>query len=172
MMRIAVTVVLALAVGTVVLAARSHRGRAPASAPAKMFNGLPLVTKSGPIAEPPPPPYRGTEISPHPDARGDELVFQQAFCRRMAELDPRYQHRKIHGPWMHAKGLRLIGWWGQVESVTPAAGGGIDVRVSISPLTVGASVLTDNEETYHVSVDGITLIGHTGTAVPHFVSRP
>ncbi len=84
--------------------------------------------------------HRGTEIAPHPEARGDELVTQRRIAEVFGAQDPAADANRIaHFSWMDDPEVRCMGWHGTIQEVTKGVGG-LLVRVRVAPILVSARV--------------------------------
>jgi hypothetical protein len=75
--------------------------------------------------------YQGTDIRPHPEARGDELALHQEIARGLSALDLKPEQRMAHFRWCDRPELGCTGWYGTISEVARSPRGWlVDVRVS------------------------------------------
>ncbi len=119
---------------------------------------------------PPTPPYQGTHLVPHQEARGEMLQFQRRFVERFAKVDPQPEERHAHFRWIpKIDGLSRIGWSGSVVEAQQQPDGGVLVKIHIRPHLYHHAIRTLQmdyvEEIYHVAGGEIRLV-HSDAAVP------
>ncbi|WP_406699285.1 hypothetical protein V5E97_10465 [Singulisphaera sp. Ch08] len=78
-------------------------------------------------------PYQGTSIKPNLRATGDSLEFQRKIATLITKADFLPQARLDQFTWLkqHPE-IRINGWTGLIQSVTPTSGGW-SVRVAVRP---------------------------------------
>ncbi|MDG3005003.1 hypothetical protein [Paludisphaera mucosa] len=134
--------------------ARLPRGECPSPLVA---DGLP---RSGPES------FK-TAVRIDPEARGEDLRFQEHFAAALARSDPRPPQRTAHFDWLpHFDEIPTVyhaGWDGTIVQVEPQGDGSRLVKVRMTPALSSMALKTLMfdyvEETYRVKGDAIELVG-------------
>ena len=81
--------------------------------------------------------WKGTSIKVNPDAIGDELALQERIADAINIADANNDVRRGRFRWcLGQDNLKLVGWWGVINAVTPDPQGGVLVMVRVSPKLV------------------------------------
>jgi hypothetical protein len=112
--------------------------------------------------------YRGLEVKPHPDAKGEALAIQERIADRLARLDYVPAQRIEHFRWIPEQlGLPIAGWRGQIVAAEPAQDG-VRITMKVAPIAgVGTadhmleSYLYTNGRLVHLASEGAPSRGVT-----------